>query len=150
MLPPFAVDINGIKDKLTYQFRPWQRSFQFWVRAIDIYTGYKVSLSTIVIFINILIMHVFTSISVFIVQVFQVRVNFVKDAQKQEAMWERQHELAADKIFSMCYDLGGFFLKVFQHFILFFIPLFSILLMAFLSSIRRLFYGPWPLIFGGF
>lgn len=120
MLPPFAVDINGIKDKLTYQFRPWQRSFQFWVRAIDIYTGYKVSLSTIVIFINILIMHVFTSISVFIVQVFQVRVNFVKDAQKQEAMWEKQHELAADKIFSMCYDLGGFFLKVFQHFILFF------------------------------
>lgn len=116
MLPPFAVDINGIKDKLTYQFRPWQRSFQFWVRAIDIYTGYKVSLSTIVIFINILIMHVFTSISVFIVQVFQVRVNFVKDAQKQEAMWEKQHELAADKIFAMCYDLGGFFLKVFQHF----------------------------------
>jgi len=120
MLPPIAFDINGIKDKLSNQFRPWQRSFQFWVRAIDIYTGYKVSLSTIVIFINILIMHVFTSISVFIVQVFQVRVNFVKDAQKQEAMWERQHELAADKIFSMCYDLGGFFLKVFQHFILFF------------------------------
>jgi aarF domain-containing kinase len=46
-------------------------------------------------------------------QVFQLRVNFVKDAQKQEAMWERQHELAADKIFSMCSDLGGFFLKVF-------------------------------------
>ncbi|KAL5186379.1 putative aarF domain-containing protein kinase 1 [Glycine soja] len=87
MLPPFAVDINGIKDKLTYQFRPWQRSFQFWVRAIDIYTGYKV---------------------------FQVRVNFVKDAQKQEAMWEKQHELAADKIFAMCYDLGGFFLKIAQ------------------------------------
>ncbi|KAG4933039.1 hypothetical protein JHK87_047041 [Glycine soja] len=79
MLPPIAFDINGIKDKLSNQFRPWQRSFQFWVRAIDIYTGYKV---------------------------FQVRVNFVKDAQKQEAMWERQHELAADKIFSMCYDLG--------------------------------------------
>ncbi|KAL5183693.1 Protein ACTIVITY OF BC1 COMPLEX KINASE 8, chloroplastic [Glycine soja] len=87
MLPPIAFDINGIKDKLSNQFRPWQRSFQFWVRAIDIYTGYKV---------------------------FQVRVNFVKDAQKQEAMWERQHELAADKIFSMCYDLGGFFLKIAQ------------------------------------
>ncbi|KHN14080.1 Hypothetical protein glysoja_033307 [Glycine soja] len=87
MLPPIAFDINGIKDKLSNQFRPWQRSFQFWVRAIDIYTGYKV---------------------------FQVRVNFVKDAQKQEAMWEKQHELAADKIFSMCYDLGGFFLKIAQ------------------------------------
>ncbi|OVA17579.1 Protein kinase domain [Macleaya cordata] len=36
------------------------------------------------------------------------------DAKKQEAMWERQHELAADKIYSMCYELGGFFLKVAQ------------------------------------
>lgn len=44
---------------------------------------------------------------------FQLRVNFEKDAQRQEAMWERQHELAADKIFAMCSDLGGFFLKVF-------------------------------------
>lgn len=43
---------------------------------------------------------------------FQVRVSFVKDVQKQEAMWERQHELAADKIYAMCSDLGGFFLKV--------------------------------------
>ena len=42
----------------------------------------------------------------------QVRVGFVKDLQKQEAMWERQHELAADKIYAMCSDLGGFFLKV--------------------------------------
>ncbi|KAG5017086.1 hypothetical protein JHK85_023222 [Glycine max] len=50
----------------------------------------------------------------YILRVFQVRVNFVKDALKQEAMWERQHELAADKIFSMCYDLGGFFLKIAQ------------------------------------
>ncbi|XP_020216969.1 uncharacterized protein LOC109800598 [Cajanus cajan] len=85
MLPP--IDINAIKDKVSFQLRPWQRSFQFWVRAIDIYTGYKV---------------------------FQVRVNFVRDAQKQEAMWERQHEIAADKIFAMCSDLGGFFLKIAQ------------------------------------
>ncbi|KAA3454388.1 putative aarF domain-containing protein kinase 1-like isoform X1 [Gossypium australe] len=46
--------------------------------------------------------------------VFQVRVSFVKDVQKQHAMWERQHELAADKIYAMCSDLGGFFLKVAQ------------------------------------
>ncbi|RDX57883.1 putative aarF domain-containing protein kinase 1 [Mucuna pruriens] len=87
MLPPIPIDINGIKDKLSFQLRPWQRSYQFWVRAIDIYTGYKV---------------------------FQVKVNFVKDAKKQEAMWERQHEIAADKIFAMCSDLGGFFLKIAQ------------------------------------
>ncbi|KAK7809431.1 hypothetical protein CFP56_008392 [Quercus suber] len=28
--------------------------------------------------------------------VFQVRVSFVNDVQKQEAWWERQHELAAE------------------------------------------------------
>ncbi|MBA0854316.1 hypothetical protein Goshw_029060 [Gossypium schwendimanii] len=26
-------------------------------------------------------------------------------------MWDEQHELTADKIYVMCYDLGGFFLK---------------------------------------
>lgn len=81
-LPP-----SEIKERLSANFTPLQRSFQFWVRAIDIYTGYKV---------------------------FQLRVSFEKDAQKQEAMWERQHELAADKIYAMCSDLGGFFLKVAQ------------------------------------
>ncbi|MED6220513.1 hypothetical protein PIB30_045500 [Stylosanthes scabra] len=85
MLPP--LDINDIREKLSYQFRPFHRSFQFWVRAIDIYTGYKV---------------------------FQVRVNFERDVQKREALWERQHELAADKIYAMCADLGGFFLKIAQ------------------------------------
>ncbi|CAJ1973665.1 unnamed protein product [Sphenostylis stenocarpa] len=29
----------------------------------------------------------------------------------EKATWERQHELAADKIFALCSDLGGFFLK---------------------------------------
>ncbi|KAK4368870.1 hypothetical protein RND71_012662 [Anisodus tanguticus] len=47
-------------------------------------------------------------------KVFQLRVGFVKNVQKQEAMWERQHEFAAEKIYNMCSDLGGFFLKVAQ------------------------------------
>ncbi|KAK6250210.1 hypothetical protein SCA6_004215 [Theobroma cacao] len=80
-------DFKEIQEKVSLHLRPWHRSLQFWVRAADIYTGYKV---------------------------FQVRVSFVKDVQKQEAMWERQHELAADKIYAMCSDLGGFFLKVAQ------------------------------------
>ncbi|THG17057.1 hypothetical protein TEA_013201 [Camellia sinensis var. sinensis] len=46
--------------------------------------------------------------------VFQLRVCFEKDVTKQEAMWERQHEFAAEKIYNMCSDLGGFFLKVAQ------------------------------------
>lgn len=84
-MPPF--DLRDLQENLSTQLRPWQRSFQFWVRAVDIYTGYKV---------------------------FQVRASFEKDKHKQEAMWEKQHELAADKIYAMCADLGGFFLKVAQ------------------------------------
>ncbi|KAI6675457.1 hypothetical protein NL676_003363 [Syzygium grande] len=84
-MPPF--DLSSIQENLSTQLRPWQRSFQFWVRAVDIYAGYKV---------------------------LQVRVCLEKDKQKQEAMWGRQHELAADKIYAMCSDLGGFFLKVAQ------------------------------------
>lgn len=82
-VPPF----DEVREKLSAQLRPWQRSFQFWARTAEIYTGYKV---------------------------FQVRVSFVKDVKKQEVMWERQHEIAADKIYNMCYELGGFFLKIAQ------------------------------------
>ncbi|CAN6706428.1 unnamed protein product [Malus baccata var. baccata] len=87
MLPLPPVDLKDVQQNLATHFRPWQRSFQFWVRAADIYTGYKV---------------------------FQLRVSLVKDAKKQEEMWERQHEFAAEKIYAMCSDLGGFFLKVAQ------------------------------------
>lgn len=52
-------------------------------------------------------------------QAFQVRVSFVKDVQKQEAMWDQQHELAAQKIYAMCSELGGFFLKVLDSFLSF-------------------------------
>ncbi|CAO2840463.1 unnamed protein product [Amaranthus hypochondriacus] len=82
-IPPF----DEFREKLSTQFRPLQRSFQFWARTAEIYTGYKA---------------------------FQVRVSFVKDPKKQEEMWERQHEVAADKIYNMCYELGGFFLKIAQ------------------------------------
>ncbi|KAK5817739.1 uncharacterized protein LOC108469258 isoform X1 [Gossypium arboreum] len=83
----FGYDFKEIQDKVSLHLRPWHRSFQFWVRAADIYTGYKV---------------------------FQLRVSLVKDPQKKQAMWDKQHELAADKIYAMCYDLGGFFLKIAQ------------------------------------
>ncbi|XP_010555529.1 PREDICTED: uncharacterized protein LOC104825002 isoform X1 [Tarenaya hassleriana] len=82
-----GIHFKEIQEKLSEGFRPWQRSVQFWVRAADIYTGYKV---------------------------FQLRVSLVKDAKKQEELWERQHEFAAEKIYAMCSDLGGFFLKIAQ------------------------------------
>ncbi|PIA25184.1 hypothetical protein AQUCO_12300018v1 [Aquilegia coerulea] len=79
--------VEDLKQNISNHFTPLQRSFQFWVRAADIYTGYKV---------------------------FQFRMNFVKDANKQQAMWETQHEIAAEKIYLMCSQLGGFFLKAAQ------------------------------------
>ncbi|KAL3631666.1 hypothetical protein CASFOL_024650 [Castilleja foliolosa] len=84
MLP---LDFKEFQENVSTLLKPWQRSCQFWFRAVDIYTGYKV---------------------------FQVRVNLEKDLQKRETMWEKQHEVAADKIYNMCADLGGFFLKVAQ------------------------------------
>lgn len=38
-----SIDLKEFQEKLSNQFRPWQRSFQFWARAADIYTGYKVN-----------------------------------------------------------------------------------------------------------
>ncbi|KAB5532111.1 hypothetical protein DKX38_018781 [Salix brachista] len=49
-----------------------------------------------------------------VLQVRFVTVSLVKDLEKREALWEGQHELAAEKIYAMCSDLGGFFLKVAQ------------------------------------
>nr|POE67852.1 hypothetical protein CFP56_46268 [Quercus suber] len=40
-------------------------------------------------------------------RVFQVRVSFVKDVQKQEAWWERQHELAAENFVVLLKELTG-------------------------------------------
>lgn len=83
----FPLEFKDFQEKFSTGLKPWQRSFQFWTRTLDIYAGYKV---------------------------FQLRVSFEKDVKKQEALWERQHELAAEKIYNMCADLGGFFLKVAQ------------------------------------
>ncbi|CAI0446312.1 unnamed protein product [Linum tenue] len=86
--PPPTPDLKKhIHNRISNSLIPWQRSFDFWLRTARIYAGYKV---------------------------FQVRVSFVKDVHLQEAMWERQHQLAADNIYSLCSDLGGFFLKVAQ------------------------------------
>ncbi|KAJ6803032.1 putative aarF domain-containing protein kinase 1-like [Iris pallida] len=85
---PSFRNLDDLQEKVSAALKPWERSFQFWVRAADIYTGYKVC---------------------------QLRTMlFVKDKEKQEAMWERQHELAAEKVYSLCTDLGGLFLKFAQ------------------------------------
>ncbi|KAH8959178.1 hypothetical protein BDL97_06G066500 [Sphagnum fallax] len=60
------------------------RTIQFWTRTVQIYASYKT---------------------------LQLRVKFVKHEAEQERMWEDQHEWAADRLYSLCTDLGGFFLK---------------------------------------
>ncbi|CAA6664171.1 unnamed protein product [Spirodela intermedia] len=68
------------REKLSIQLEPWHRSLQFWVRVADVYAGYKVC---------------------------QFRAGLTKDAGERETMWERQHELAADKLYTMCYEMGA-------------------------------------------
>ena len=36
----------------------------------------------------------------------------MKDEDEWEAMWEQQHELASQKMYSLCSELGVLFLKV--------------------------------------
>jgi hypothetical protein len=42
----------------------------------------------------------------------QLRAGFVKDEDEREALWEQQHEIGAQKMYSLCSELGGLFLKV--------------------------------------
>ncbi|KAJ6792484.1 putative aarF domain-containing protein kinase 1-like [Iris pallida] len=43
-MPPFPLppSLEDLQQKLTTALRPWDRSVQFWVRAADIYSSYKV------------------------------------------------------------------------------------------------------------
>uniref|UniRef100_A0A0D3EXJ4 ABC1 atypical kinase-like domain-containing protein n=1 Tax=Oryza barthii TaxID=65489 RepID=A0A0D3EXJ4_9ORYZ len=86
-MPLALAQLQDIGDRITDRLRPWSRSAEFWVRAADIYTSYKVC---------------------------QLRAGFVKDEEEREAMWEQQHELGAQKMYSLCSELGGLFLKAAQ------------------------------------
>lgn len=78
---------EDFREKISFHLQPLNRSFQFWARAADIYTSYKVC---------------------------QMKVKFVEDVEKQDAMWEKQHEVGAEKMYSLCSELGGLFLKAAQ------------------------------------
>uniref|UniRef100_A0A804QWV9 Protein kinase domain-containing protein n=1 Tax=Zea mays TaxID=4577 RepID=A0A804QWV9_MAIZE len=86
-MPLALAQLQDLRDRISDRLRPWSRSAQFWVRAADIYTSYKVC---------------------------QLRAGFVKDEDELETMWERQHELGAEKMYSLCSELGGLFLKAAQ------------------------------------
>ncbi|OEL25363.1 hypothetical protein BAE44_0013619 [Dichanthelium oligosanthes] len=86
-MPLALAQLQDLRDRISDRLRPWSRSAQFWIRATDIYTSYKVC---------------------------QLRAGFVKDEEEREAMWEQQHELGAQKMYSLCSELGGLFLKAAQ------------------------------------
>ncbi|KAL6613986.1 hypothetical protein ACP70R_036256 [Stipagrostis hirtigluma subsp. patula] len=86
-MPLALAQLQDLRDRLSDGLRPWSRSAQFWVRAADIYTSYKVC---------------------------QLRAGFIKDEDEREAMWEQQHEIGAQKMYSLCSELGGLFLKAAQ------------------------------------
>jgi hypothetical protein len=41
-MPLPVAQVQELRDRLSDRFRPWSRSAQFWVRAVDIYGIYKV------------------------------------------------------------------------------------------------------------
>lgn len=41
-MPLALAQLQDLRDRISDRLRPWSRSAQFWVRAADIYTSYKV------------------------------------------------------------------------------------------------------------
>jgi aarF domain-containing kinase len=42
-MPLAVAQLQDLRERISDSLRPWSRSAQFWVRAADIYTSYKVS-----------------------------------------------------------------------------------------------------------
>jgi hypothetical protein len=42
-MPLALAQLQDLRDRISDRLRPWSRSAQFWVRAADIYTSYKVT-----------------------------------------------------------------------------------------------------------
>jgi hypothetical protein len=41
-MPMALAQLQDLRDRFSDRLRPWRRSAEFWVRAADIYTSYKV------------------------------------------------------------------------------------------------------------
>lgn len=41
-MPLALAQLQDLRDRISDRLRPWSRSAEFWVRAADIYTSYKV------------------------------------------------------------------------------------------------------------
>lgn len=80
------VRLHSLHQRLLKKQKPLDRTLQFWTRSVPIYASYKIC---------------------------QLRTQLC-DQEEREKVWEAQHEWAADKLYSMCSELGGFFLKVAQ------------------------------------
>jgi aarF domain-containing kinase len=79
-----SAQIGAVHDLRMRTHKKMDRTIQFWTRTIGVYASYKAT---------------------------QARVQFVKDRAERDRIWEERHEIAADKIYALCTELGGFFLK---------------------------------------
>eukprot|EP00249_Psilotum_nudum_P007119 c20317_g1_i2 orf=183-1424(+) len=82
-----AVHLHSLHQPWIKTHEPLKRTLQFWKRSLRIYFDYKFC---------------------------QLRVQFLKGKEEQDKAWEEQHESAAAKIYLLCTELGGFFLKAAQ------------------------------------
>eukprot|EP00898_Chlorokybus_atmophyticus_P001086 jgi/Chlat1/1979/Chrsp158S02284 len=71
----------------TRDWKTFQRTREFWGRAVAIYGSYKVC---------------------------QLKAALVKSDAERLRLWEAQHQQAADAVYGLCIDLRGFYLKTGQ------------------------------------
>ena len=70
--------------------KKFQRTSEFWIRALNIYAGYK---------------------STQLKEIILKASGWPKERLEKE-LWDVQHERAAEQMYSVCVDLRGFYLKV--------------------------------------
>ncbi|GJM92161.1 hypothetical protein PR202_ga08596 [Eleusine coracana subsp. coracana] len=86
-MPLPLAQLHDLRDRLSDHLRRGAAPRSSGCAPADIYTSYKVC---------------------------QLRAGFVKDEDEREALWEQQHEIGAQKMYSLCSELGGLFLKAAQ------------------------------------
>jgi len=70
--------------------KKFQRTSEFWIRASSIYAGYKATQA----------------------KSLMLKIAGWSDERIEKEVWEKQHERAAEQMYSVCVDLRGFYLKV--------------------------------------
>lgn len=70
--------------------KKFQRTSEFWLRATEVYAGYKATQLRSILLKNVM---------------------GWSNERIEDEVWNRQHEKAADQMYSICVDMRGFYLK---------------------------------------